>query len=76
MQAAFPRLQGDDPENDPALGPDYVLWASARARAGDDDGAIERLARAAACGMTTADLASYPELAALRSRADYPLDAP
>jgi tetratricopeptide (TPR) repeat protein len=53
----------------------FVTWAAARARAGDDDGAVEKLREAAQCGATAKDAAEYPELAPLRSRADYPFES-
>jgi hypothetical protein len=50
----------------------YVTWARARARAGDTDGAIEVLGRAANSRATAKDLDRFEELAALQSRADFP----
>jgi hypothetical protein len=73
MQAGFTHRRGDTAEDDRDLGAAYLTWAAARARAGDVDGAVERLARAAGCGVTEEDAAKYAELAVLRSRPDYPL---
>ncbi len=68
------RLVTIDAENaDPELGPMYLGWAAARAAAGDPDGAIEKLSLASALGVDESDAASFPELAPLRTRPDYPL---
>ncbi|MGQ0722284.1 MAG: protein kinase domain-containing protein [Candidatus Eiseniibacteriota bacterium] len=53
----------------------FVTWAAARAQAGDDDGAVEKLREAARCGATPGDVGKYPELARLRSVAGYPFDS-
>jgi non-specific serine/threonine protein kinase/serine/threonine-protein kinase len=74
MRTAFPLRLTDRTEDDRALGPVYLVWAATRARAGDVDGAIERLQRAARCGLTAAEASKYSEVASLRSRPDYPLD--
>jgi tetratricopeptide (TPR) repeat protein len=50
----------------------YVTWARARARAGDLDGAIEALGRAAHARATAKDVEHFGELAVLHSRADFP----
>jgi non-specific serine/threonine protein kinase/serine/threonine-protein kinase len=76
MQAGFRHRRGEAAEDDPELGTAYVTWAASRARAGDADGAVERLARAAGCGVTGKDVVKYSELAALRARPDYPLSSP
>jgi hypothetical protein len=54
-----------------------LLWsaplrAAAQASAGNAQSAMEHLRNAARCGMTALDTAKYSELAALRSRADFP----
>jgi non-specific serine/threonine protein kinase/serine/threonine-protein kinase len=50
----------------------YVTWARARARAGDVDGAIDVLGRAAGSRATAKDVSRFDELASLQSRADFP----
>jgi hypothetical protein len=68
------RLATIDAENaDPELGPMYLGWAAARAAAGDLDGAVEKLSLASTFGVDESDAASFPELAPLRKRPDYPL---
>jgi hypothetical protein len=76
MQAGLAMQRGDGPEDSPSLAESHVLWAAARARAGNLDGAIEELRRAARCGATEFEAAKYAELAPGRSRPDYPLRAP
>ncbi len=73
IRSGFALQFGENPKEGADLGGAYVLWAAARAGAGDIDGAIEQLRCAAACGATTVETAKYPELASLRSRPDYPL---
>jgi tetratricopeptide (TPR) repeat protein len=75
IRSGFTLLFGDDPEDDDRLGRVYVLLAAAQAGAGNTEGAMESLSRAAQCGMTAADVAGLElaELAPLRSRPDYPL---
>jgi non-specific serine/threonine protein kinase/serine/threonine-protein kinase len=65
----------DEAEDSRGMGAQYVLWAAARARAGDADGAIAQLERAARCGVTADGASRYDELAALRNRPDYPLES-
>jgi tetratricopeptide (TPR) repeat protein len=65
--------KGDTEDIDGELGGIYLVWAAARASAGDADGAIEKLRLASNCGIDEADAAGYAELAPLRSRPDYPL---
>jgi hypothetical protein len=50
----------------------HLMWAVVRAKAGDADGTIEALERAARAGVDAKQVAQYPELVALRSRPDYP----
>jgi hypothetical protein len=65
MRAGF-ALRGPEPSaSDRELGGLFLLWASARARAGDPAGAGEKMGLAEQCGTTAADGARYPELAAL-----------
>ena len=63
----------DNAKEDRETGTVYLRWAATRAGAGDSEGAIEKLRRALSLGVTTDDVARYPELASLRSRPDYPL---
>jgi non-specific serine/threonine protein kinase/serine/threonine-protein kinase len=72
LAAGVALARGDEPEESAAVAEHHVLWAAARARAGDLDGAAEQLARAARSGATEADAARRPELAPLASRPDYP----
>jgi tetratricopeptide (TPR) repeat protein len=73
MQKAIAiQLEEDSPES-PEMLSSYLRWAAARARAGNDDGAIEALRKAVSCGLTAQQASEYPELAGLRSRSDYPL---
>jgi hypothetical protein len=76
LRSGFPLRRGDAAEDAQDLGGSYLTWAAARMLAGDADGAVERLERAARCGITEEDVAKYGELAALRSRPDYPLSSP
>src|SRR5262249_54030608 len=70
IRAAMPlRTSGQD---DPDLGNPYVVWAAVRARAGDVNGAVEKLAQAKRGGATAEDGAKYAERAPLTSRAGYP----
>jgi tetratricopeptide (TPR) repeat protein len=73
FRSGFAILFGENPKESAELGQAYVLWAAARASAGNPKGAIEHLRRAAECGITRGDVAKYSELASLRSRPDYPL---
>jgi hypothetical protein len=71
------RIQrGDAAEDDPALAEAYVLWAVVRIRAGDPDGAVDRLERAFRCGVSEDAIGEFPELASLRSHPDYPKASP
>lgn len=73
IRSGFALLFGKDPKENADLGRAYVLWAAAQAGAGNTEGAIESLGRAARCGITAVDAAKYSELASLRTRPDYPL---
>ena len=53
----------------------YLLCSAQRVRAGNADGAIEALEKAVVCGATEKDVDQYQEIAALRSRPDYPLES-
>jgi non-specific serine/threonine protein kinase/serine/threonine-protein kinase len=75
MRAGFALRRGEADEDDPDLAESYLTWAAARMLAGNADGAVERLTRAAGCGVTEDDVATFGELAALRSRPDYPVVA-
>jgi hypothetical protein len=75
MRTGLPMIRGEDPEDAPSTADSHLLWAAARALAGDPDGASAKLNIAARCGSTGADAARYPELAALGSRADYPFES-
>ncbi|HEX7878348.1 MAG TPA: tetratricopeptide repeat protein [Candidatus Eisenbacteria bacterium] len=69
------RLRLEDvPEADPSLVDLWLCLAEVRWMTGHPEEAIESLRRAGKSGAASADVARYPELAALRSRADYPLD--
>ena len=72
MSTALRLKRGDSADDDEGLGNAYLAWAEVRVRAGDAAGAIERLQRALRCKVTAEDVAYYPLLDALRSRADYP----
>ncbi|MGQ0720934.1 MAG: protein kinase domain-containing protein [Candidatus Eiseniibacteriota bacterium] len=74
IAAGFPLRRGETAETDPGLGQWYLIWAASRAAAGDVDGALGKLREAARCGVTSEDAETLSELAALRSRADYPLE--
>ncbi|MFN0149441.1 MAG: protein kinase domain-containing protein [bacterium] len=54
------------------IGEMSVMWARARVRAGDADGAIDALGRAARSHFTAKYVSAFDELAALRSRTDFP----
>jgi hypothetical protein len=75
MRIGFRLQRGDRAEDDRTLAPLYVVWAATRARAGDADGAIEKLRAAVRSGATEEDAGHYREIAALRSRTDYPLES-
>ncbi len=75
IATGFRMKQDDALDDDVRLGAAYLAWAELRTRAGNFDGAIERLQLAVRCGVSVEDVAGYPELAALRSRPDYPLDS-
>jgi non-specific serine/threonine protein kinase/serine/threonine-protein kinase len=66
-------FRGGSDEPDPALGNLYVCWAAIRAGAGDPAGAMEKLRIASDHGADESVAQSYPELAAIRERSDYPL---
>ncbi len=72
MRYAFGLASREYEETDAALAEFFVSWAAARARAGNADGAIEALEKAARCGVTRQDVSKYRELASLTSRQDYP----
>jgi len=61
-----------DEEFIPARAQPYVLWAAARARTGDLDGANATLHHAVRCGIVRDHLAEFRELRPLESRPDYP----
>ncbi|MEO5617908.1 MAG: tetratricopeptide repeat protein, partial [Candidatus Eisenbacteria bacterium] len=73
MATGFRMKQDDSPPDDASLIDAYLAWAEVRLLAGDRPAAIEHIRWAARCGAKPADVASYPKLAVLRSRADYPL---
>ncbi|MGQ0720942.1 MAG: protein kinase domain-containing protein [Candidatus Eiseniibacteriota bacterium] len=75
LQSGCRMLRGDAPEDDAKLGEVYTRWALTRVRAGDAEGAVDRLQLALRCGVAADELEQYPEFAALRSRPDYPLDS-
>ncbi len=74
MQNALEIYRRVDGENAGELANPYFLWAVARARKGDADGAIDLLERALERGYPPAAAAASPELAALRARPDYPAE--
>ncbi len=74
MAAAFRMRRGEAPENDPDLVDAWLCWVSVRWLSGDAPGAIETLRAAVTSGAGKDDVARYPELQAMRSRPDYPLD--
>ncbi|MGQ0720931.1 MAG: protein kinase domain-containing protein [Candidatus Eiseniibacteriota bacterium] len=75
MRSGYPLIRGETSDDDAILGDVHLSWAVVRMRAGNAEGALEELRRAAACGVTSEDVAGHPELAALRSRVDYPRDS-
>jgi hypothetical protein len=75
LAVGFRMLRGDAPEDDASLGEVYSRWAVARARAGDADGAMDKVRLAVRCGVPAGELGEFPEIAALRSRPDYPRDS-
>jgi hypothetical protein len=75
MRIGYPLRRGDAGDDDSSVGEAHVSWAVVRARAGNLDGAVEELRRAASCGVTAEEVSRRPELAALRSRPDYPRDS-
>ncbi len=75
LSSGFPMWRGELAEDDRGLGEAHLLWAAARVRAGDPEGAADRLARAVRCGVTAEQAGAYEELAALRARPEYPATA-
>jgi hypothetical protein len=73
LGVGFRMLRGDAPEDDASLGEVCSRWAVARARAGDADGAMDKVRLALRCGVDAGELEQHPEIAALRARPDYPL---
>ena len=68
------RLRLEDvPEADPSLADLWLCLAEVHWMTGHADQAIDSLRRAGKSGAKAADVARFPELAAMRSRADYPL---
>jgi tetratricopeptide (TPR) repeat protein len=72
LQVGLELYRRADGEDAAELANPYFLWAVARARNGDADGAIDLLGRALDRGYPAVAAAKTPELAALRSRPDYP----
>jgi len=72
IRSGFALQFGEDLKESPDLGQAYIVWAAAQASAGNAENAMEHLRSAARCGMTAVDAEKYSELAALRTRADFP----
>jgi eukaryotic-like serine/threonine-protein kinase len=72
MQRAFALARRDGREFHSDFALHHLLWAGARARAGNTGGAIEALRDALRCGAKRVDVSEVRELASLRSRSDYP----
>ncbi|MGQ0720949.1 MAG: protein kinase domain-containing protein [Candidatus Eiseniibacteriota bacterium] len=66
------RRSSAEGDTDPSLGGVYLVWAAARSRAGDVEGAVEKLRLAAASEVDPRDVEGFPELAALRDHPEYP----
>ena len=72
MQRGFALARRDDREFSSDFSTHYLLWAAARTRAGNEDGALEELHNALRCGATRDAVAEVSELTALRSKSGYP----
>jgi serine/threonine protein kinase/tetratricopeptide (TPR) repeat protein len=75
MAADAFRMRAEDLAlDDESLIDPWLSWATVRLAVGDVDDAIAKLVAARKCGATPVEVARFPELAALRTRPDYPFD--